>query len=40
MRTGISEILNNNEQSSLLLGAIMYTYTKLQTWLHVCCCHR
>jgi len=30
MRTGLSETLIHNEQSTLLLGA--YMYTKLQTW--------
>jgi len=40
MCTGLSGILNHNEQSSLLLVAIMYMYTKLQTQWHVCCCHR
>ena len=31
MLTGLSEILNHNEQSTPLLVAIMYMYTKLQT---------
>jgi len=31
MCTGLSEILNHNEQSTLLSVAVMYTYTKLQT---------
>jgi len=38
MHTGLSEILN--EQSTPLLGAVMYMYTKLQTQWHVLCCHR
>jgi len=36
MCTGLSEILNHNEQLPLLLRA--YMYTKLQTW-HIHCCH-
>jgi len=31
MRIGLSEILNHNEQSTPLLGANLYMYTKLQT---------
>jgi len=40
MCTGLSEILNHNVQSTLLLEAIMYMCTKLQTRWHICCCHR
>jgi hypothetical protein len=36
--TGLSEILNRNEQSIPLLCA--YMYTKLQTWWHIHCCHK
>jgi len=38
--TGLSEILNHNDQSAPLLGAFMYMYTKLQTRCHIRCCHR
>jgi len=40
MCTGLSDILNRNDQSPLLLVSVMYMYTKLQTQQHVCCCHR
>jgi len=36
--TRLSEILSHNEQSALLLGS--YMYTRLQTQLHIQCCHR
>jgi len=38
MSTGLSEILNHNEQSSPLLGA--YMYANLQTRWHIHCCCR
>ena len=38
MHTGLSEILNHNEQSPLLLGAYICSYTKLQTWWQIHCC--
>jgi len=40
MRTELSDILNYNNQPSLLLVAVMCMYTKLQTQWHVSCCHR
>jgi len=38
MLTGLSEIIDHNEQSALPLCAHMYT--KLQTQWHFRCCHR
>jgi len=38
MRTGLSENLNRNEQSPLLLGA--YIYAGLQTRLQIYCCQK
>ena len=38
LHTGLWEILSDNEQPTLLLGAQMYT--KLHTQWHIQCCHR
>jgi len=37
--TGLSEILNHNDQLTLLVWAVMYVYINLQTRWHIRC-HR